>query len=148
MVYDYLYTGRLAVFEGLVLTDLLQQIVHYLQADKAVEVVWLYGSQANGTATKDSDYDLAVAFAAPFLKGMQQRLRPESLAAEITDAFGLEPEKVSILDINIAPLPLAMSVVQKGKVILSKNTLREAKEENRITSMWELDHEYHRRQFG
>jgi hypothetical protein len=39
-------------------------------------------------------------------------------------------------------------VVTSGRVLYCRDGLRLAREENRVTSMWELDHLYHRRVYG
>jgi len=113
-----------------------------------IAVVWLYGSQAKGTATSSSDYDLAVAFASPLADPFERRLRPELLAQTWQDALDLPAEKLSVIDIDLAPIPLAMVVVRTGRPLCINDPLRLAREENRITSMWELDYQYHQQQFG
>ncbi len=45
--------------------------------------------------------------------------------------------KISVIDINQAPIPLAYSVINDGKVILCRNYLRLHSDEARIWSMWE-----------
>ncbi len=41
-----------------------------------------------------------------------------------------------------------MAVIEHGKAIQVNTPLRLINEENRITSMWEIDHMYHRQQYG
>lgn len=113
-----------------------------------IAVLWLYGSQAKGTATPDSDYDLAVAFANPLADPLERRLRPELLAQAWQDALDLPAGKLSLIDIDLAPIPLAMAVVRTGRPLCVNDPLRLAREENRITSMWELDYQHHQKQFG
>ncbi len=114
----------------------------------AVDVLWLYGSRAKGNHQPDSDYDLAVAFNHFPDDAWDKRLQPEMLALEWADALGLATDRLSVADINHIPLPLAYAIISTGKPLLVKNALRLAREENRVTSMWELDHEYHKRRFG
>ncbi|WP_322522332.1 nucleotidyltransferase domain-containing protein [Guyparkeria halophila] len=113
-----------------------------------IAVLWLYGSQAKGTATPNSDYDLAVAFAKPLADPFERRLRPELLAQAWQDALDLPAEKLSVIDIDLAPIPLAMAVVRTGRPLCVNDPLRLAREENRITSMWELDYQHHQQQYG
>ncbi len=127
---------------------LLERIVQLAQQNANIALVWLYGSRAKGTAQPDSDYDLAVAFRHFPDDAWERRLQPELLALEWADELGLPTNRLSVADINHIPLTLAYSVIRDGKVLLAKDGLRLAREENRITSMWELDHEYHKRQFG
>ncbi|MFW6346253.1 MAG: type VII toxin-antitoxin system MntA family adenylyltransferase antitoxin, partial [Halomonas sp.] len=113
-----------------------------------IAVLWLYGSRAKGTDSVESDFDLAVAFYDFPQDPLERRLRPELLAQAWQDRLGLPPEQLSIVDINLAPLPLAHIVIRTGRVLHVSDRLRLIREENRITSMWELDHQYHQRHFA
>lgn len=117
-------------------------------AHGGIDVLWLYGSRAKGSAQPDSDYDLAVAFAGRPPPVLERRLRPEELALTWAEALDLPGDRLSVLDINLAPLPLALAVVQTGRVLWCRSGLRLAREENRITSMWEVDYLYHQRRYG
>ncbi|MFC2993593.1 type VII toxin-antitoxin system MntA family adenylyltransferase antitoxin [Halomonas tibetensis] len=127
-------------------------ILHALAdlADKETDiaVLWLYGSRAKGTASTESDYDLAVAFRDFVEDPLERRLRPELLAQAWQDRLRLAHNQLSIVDINLAPLPLAHIVIRTGQVLQANDRLRLIREEHRITSMWELDHLYHQRHFA
>ncbi|WP_300274554.1 nucleotidyltransferase domain-containing protein [Halomonas sp.] len=127
---------------------LLEALTDMARREPSVAVLWLYGSHAKGTATAQSDIDLAVAFRDFEQDPLERRLRPELLAQAWQDALGLEAERLSMVDINLAPLPLAHAVIRTGRVLQANDRLRLAREENRITSMWELDHLYHQQQFA
>ncbi|MGE4532245.1 type VII toxin-antitoxin system MntA family adenylyltransferase antitoxin [Halomonas sp.] len=127
---------------------LLEALADMARREPSVAVLWLYGSHAKGTATAQSDIDLAVAFRDFEQDPLERRLRPELLAQAWQDALGLEAERLSMVDINLAPLPLAHAVIRTGRVLQANDRLRLAREENRITSMWELDHLYHQQQFA
>lgn len=124
------------------------RIVQFAEADPRIDVLWLYGSQAKGTATEYSDYDFAVAFNTFPVDEWEKRLQPELLARQWADQLNQNHHKISVVDINHIPLPLAYSVISTGQVLLAKNTLRQAIEENRISSMWELDYLYHKKTYG
>lgn len=128
--------------------DMLDALKTLAQADARIDVLWLYGSRAKGTAQPDSDYDLAVAFNTFPKDAWDKRLQPEQLAMEWADALGLGERQLSVVDINHIPLTLAYAIIGSGKVLSAPNSLRLAREENRITSMWELDHVYHKRCYG
>ena len=126
----------------------IEALKHLAEMHSDIEVVWLYGSRAVGEETPESDFDLAVAFSEVSKDALARQNRCDHLKYEWADTLGLSDKALSIADINGAPVPLAMAVVTKGYVLHSKNALREAIEENRIASMWELDYEYYRRVFG
>ncbi|MDN3554918.1 type VII toxin-antitoxin system MntA family adenylyltransferase antitoxin [Halomonas maura] len=123
----------------------LRDLAALAAKDREVAVLWLYGSRAKGTATADSDYDLAVAFGTFESDPLQRRLRPELLAQDWQDALGMHEDQLSIIDINLVPLTLAHAVIRTGRVLHANDRLRLIREENRITSMWEIDHLYHQR---
>ena len=127
---------------------IISSITQFAQNDVRLDVLWLYGSRAAGTARSDSDYDFAVAFTTPLSDALEQRLQSELLAFEWADALNLPEQLISVADINLAPIPLALNIVQQGQVLCVKNGLRLAQEENRVTSMWEIDHQYHVKHYG
>ncbi|MGM0517584.1 MAG: type VII toxin-antitoxin system MntA family adenylyltransferase antitoxin [Pseudomonadota bacterium] len=126
----------------------LEELRSQVRGDSDIAVLWLYGSRAKGNATAESDYDLAVAFAEPFSDPLERRLRPELLAQHWQDLVGLPEDKLSIIDIDQVPIPLAMAVIRTGRPLCVNDPLRLAREENRVTSMWELDYLHHQREFG
>lgn len=115
---------------------ILQHCQQLAEQNSNIDVLWLYGSQAKGTATQHSDYDFAVAFKAIKEDALEQRLVPVLLAQEWADKLAVEDKKISIVDINHIPLPLAQEIIQTAKVLHCKNGLRLAREESRISGMW------------
>jgi uncharacterized protein YutE (UPF0331/DUF86 family)/predicted nucleotidyltransferase len=124
---------------------LITKITQLVSQDKEIALLWIYGSQADASATPESDYDLAIAFALPQGNTLESRLRSEVKALEWAEQLNLTSNQISVVDINLAPLPLAMGIIHNGVLLHQGSGLRLAREENRITSMWELDHEYHQR---
>ena len=70
-------------------------------------------------------------------------MRPELLALEWQHELNLNDGDLSILDMTIAPIPIAMSVLKEGRLLLSKNRSRQFQEQQRIMSKWEIDYLYH-----
>lgn len=128
--------------------EIIQSCIRLAQENPLVDVLWLYGSRAKGNANADSDYDLAVAFNHFPKDEWEKRLQPENLAIEWTEKLGLSSDQLSVVDINHIPLPLAYSITTTGKVLLVRDSLRLVREENRISSMWEIDYLYHRQHYG
>jgi len=130
------------------MADKIDKITHIIQLAKAnpdVEVLWLYGSRARGSATDNSDYDLAVAFKSYLDDPIECRLRPELLSLEWKKLLGVE---LSIVDINQASIQLAYTVVKDNSMLYSRNAFRCMTEEQKIMSKWELDHLYHRKHYA
>ena len=107
----------------------------------AIEVMWLFGSRANGTESSDSDYDLAVAltFDAEF-----DHIRfAEDFAFELAQ---MTDKPVSVVDINRVPVPLAANIVNEGQVVYCSSDLRLRAEEQRVWSLWEAFKHAHEQQ--
>lgn len=124
-------------------SDILKQLVCLAGANEQLQVLWLYGSRAKGTAGPTSDWDLAVAFdpvkqSGPLGAALENRLRPELLALEWQRALGLAEGKLSVVDINQAPIPLAFAVVAANRPLYSRDEGRRLQEEARIMSQMEL----------
>ena len=128
--------------------SVINKIIPLAENNPDIAVTWLYGSRANSTATIQSDFDLAIAFNSFPSDPLERRLRPELLAIDWAQALSIATDSLSVVDINLAPIPLAWEVISKGRIIYTKDYLRLYREENRIFSMYELDVLYHRRQYG
>ncbi len=118
-------------------------IIQLAKENDNIELLWLYGSYAQGTAHEKSDIDIAVVFKTWEKDVIKRRLRPELLAIEWLNKINLKEGELSILDMNISPIPLAMSVLKQGILLLSKNRSRQFQEQQRIMSKWEIDYLYH-----
>ena len=126
----------------------MTQIRNLAQSEPNIDVLWLYGSRAKGTEPHNSDFDLAVAFHSFPAGGWDLRLQPELLAQSWSDQLNLFDGIISIADINHIPIQLALSIIQTSKVLTVKDTIRLIREEHQTTSIWEVDHLYHRRHYG
>lgn len=73
--------------------DVIQEVVKYLQQNSDIEVVWLYGSHAKGSAQSHSDIDLAVAFKNFDLSSFDKRLRPKALELEISNILNVNEQQ-------------------------------------------------------
>ncbi|MBB1465193.1 nucleotidyltransferase domain-containing protein [Vibrio sp. SG41-7] len=116
---------------------MIDSIVSLAEMDESIELVWLYGSRAQGTHHQESDFDLAVAFHDHALSVLALRTRPECLAIEWAEQLDLPLDKLSIVDINRLPVALAFNVIEYGVLIYNNNPLLVYKEQNRIHSMFE-----------
>jgi len=119
------------------------KIIELATNNDEIEALWLYGSHAKENAHANSDIDLAVIFKTWQEDVLERRLRSELLAISWQKILKLDEDQLSILDMNIAPIPLAMSVLTTGKLMLSKNKARQLQEQQRIMSKWEIDYLYH-----
>ena len=121
------------------INSILKHITNNAIKEDDIEVVWLYGSQAKGTAHEHSDIDIAIAFKNFKLSDLDSKLRPQELSLIWSDELNLPDGKLSIVDINNVPVYLAFNIVEYGKVISTKNKSRELKEVQRIYSQYEFE---------
>ena len=109
--------------------DEIHRITAILDKWFGVDELWLYGSEAEGTARADSDVDLAALF----------RRRPKDL--DIFDArTELEEElrrDVDLVDLDQAPPILAMQVLKHGRLLVDRNPSRRHDSFSRIVSLYE-----------
>src|SRR5690606_41232213 len=122
---------------------IIQQCIHLAQQNPRIDVLWLYGSRAKGTAQHNSDYDFAVAFNSFPADEWEKRLQPELLAQEWAQQLNVSVDLISVVAINHIPLPLAYNVITTGIVLHNNTPLRQIREEHRETASWEVDHPYH-----
>ena len=115
----------------------LDKLVALAQLNDDIDVIWLYGSQALGTALEHSDIDIAIAFKNCKLSVLDKFLRPNELALEWHCILGISESKLSLVDINLIPIYLAYNVVSDGRVIFQTPTARACIEYNRILSQYE-----------
>lgn len=127
---------------------LLIPMIDLAKHNEDIVVLWLYGSRATKTSHEGSDYDLAVAFKNFMHDPLERRLRPELLAMDWVESLQVSPRLLSIVDINLIPIPLAWEVVSKGRVIYAVDETRVLKEQERVMRIYEIDVLYHRRIYG
>jgi len=119
-------------------TQILALIKQLAEDNSDVDVVWLYGSRAQGTYVEGSDFDLAIAFKNFDLSPTDALLRPNELVMDWALTLGINEDKLSIVDINRCPVYLAFNVVEFGHVMFETGTMRVYKEKNRIYSQYEF----------
>lgn len=112
-----------------------------------ISALWLYGSRAKGNHRPDSDYDLGLLFTERVDDPLDRRLRPELLAMDWAKTLGLAEDKLSIVDIQHAPIPLAMNIISGQLLYCGDHDARLAAE-GIIMSKAELDYQYHLKHFG
>ena len=116
---------------------LCSRMIELAQGNPEVKLLWLYGSRANGTACATSDYDIAIAFDSRLESPVERRLRPELLTLDWQHALGVTDHVISIVDIGLAPLPLAVNIIgDDSRLLVNKDELRYIREHNRIWGLW------------
>jgi predicted nucleotidyltransferase len=128
--------------------DVINKIIEFADNHPDIAAMWLYGSQATQQSHPNSDYDLAIAFVSFPQAPITRHLRPAILAIDWASTLKLPSKKISLIDINLVPIPFAWEIITTGYIIYRNNTLRADWEEKRIGSQMELDILWHRKQYG
>lgn len=115
--------------------DIFTRLVELARLTPEIEVLWLYGSHAKGTAHEQSDIDLAIKV--PYTLAMPE-LFAEELALEWQSALQLSEHRLSVVAINRAPAALAFNIIEYGKVLLCTNQYEYMQIVPRIYSKYEF----------
>lgn len=126
----------------------LISLIRLIENEPDVTTLWLYGSRARGDHHSGSDYDLAILFREPVKDPLDRRLRPEEKALEWQSTLNLPEDRLSVVDLAIAPIPLGVSVLEQGLLLVDKAPEVRIVLESRILSIWEIDYLYHMKIFG
>lgn len=102
--------------------DDLERLKTLLQTQDGLEFAVLVGSQANGTATAQSDWDLALRWRKD-ISAMDQLMLSEKLKQAIHQDMGVHPEQVDIIDMSSAKLAMRALVAEEGVVLKGQGTL-------------------------
>ena len=101
------------------LTQAIDDFVRRLSASLPVDVVILFGSQATGGATENSDIDLAVI--SPHFDGCSTWDRQEVIArATVGRAYGIAPVGFGSIEYAKPADSFLREIVRTGRVVYSK----------------------------
>jgi len=116
------------------------KIVQSICNHAAVDAIYLYGSRAKNTAHENSDWDIAVIFAEFETDELERLVRPQLVEAEVERELKLY-QKISIVDLEIAPVYLQMAILTHGIKWFDRNVPHVKRVEQSILSKWEKDYE-------
>lgn len=121
----------------------LNQLRKYFST-QPVDVVYLFGSQADGKATKLSDADIAVLFK----EGIDKSKRFDLKLAIISKVCGvLKRERVDVVDLIDVPLALKYSAIKPRRELYTANNDRRVSFEATTCSYY-FDYMYSLKKMG
>jgi len=97
-------------------------------SEEHIILAYLFGSQANGTAGPQSDYDIALLVRQPSL-ALQARL-----AHEIGTILGTD--RVDVVFLNRAPVELAYAVIAQGQLLYQRSVAERVEFEAKVLSLY------------
>ena len=100
----------------------------YLGKENQILLAYLFGSQADGTAGPQSDYDIGLLVRQPSL-ALQARL-----AHEIGIILGTD--RVDVVFLNRAPVELAYAVIAQGQLLYQRSVAERVEFEAKVLSLY------------
>lgn len=106
----------------------IQALVEYFSGTAQVLLAYLFGSQADGTAADQSDYDIALLVCSPSLE----------LWARLSHEIGaiLGTERVDLVFLNQAPVELAYAVIAQGHLLYERSVAERVEFEARVLGLY------------
>ena len=109
--------------------DQIDRIVDFLEGRFGLDTLWLYGSEAEGTAKPDSDLDLAALF--------RQRTEPLAVFDARTDLEEILHREVDLVDLDQTSPVLGMQVLKHGHLLVDRDPGRRHTAFGRILGLYE-----------
>lgn len=100
----------------------IELLKNLLRMVPELELAVLVGSQAAGTATDQSDYDIAVQWEKRS-SGWTLLEQSEVLKQQIADAIRIHKDKIDLIDIASARLAMRAVIAEEGIILKGENTL-------------------------
>ncbi len=97
-------------------------LIKLFDATDQLELAVLIGSQAKGTATANSDWDIAIRWERSVDK-YDQLVKTEVLRKKIANAINVHVDQIDIIDIANARLAMRSVIAEEGIVLKGENTL-------------------------
>ncbi|MDD2799979.1 MAG: nucleotidyltransferase domain-containing protein [Methylococcales bacterium] len=120
----------------------LERLSQLLQTIHDLELAVLVGSQALGTATPHSDWDIAIRWKKQ-MNRLTQLEQSEILKQKIADTIEIHKDQIDLIDIPLARLAMRAVIAEEGVVLKGEDTLAWC---HYLTNTWgELEDYYWRK---
>lgn len=102
-----------------------------------VEVVYLFGSQAEGVAGETSDIDIGILLKTPIPKSESITPIYNSLFNILSDSFNMSNFRtIDIVFLDRAPLELRFDVIQHGKILYESSSTARMDFEEQVAALY------------
>jgi predicted nucleotidyltransferase len=120
----------------------IELLTKLLAAIPDLELAVLVGSQAKGTASEQSDWDIAIQWAR-HISGWAILERTEILKQQIADVINIHRDKVDLIDSASARLAMRAVIAEEGITLKGANSLAWS---HYLTRTWAELEDYYWRQ--
>ncbi len=93
-----------------------------LQKIPDLELAVLVGSRVQGTATPQSDWDIAIRWQ-KHIQGLERHEHAENLRQRIMAETGIHPEQIDLIEMTSARLAMRALIAEEGVLLVGDNTL-------------------------
>lgn len=100
----------------------IECLTNLLQTIPDLELAVLVGSRAHGTATHQSDWDIAVRWK-KHIKGLACLEHSEILKQQIADIIGMPKDQIDLIDLAAARLAMRAVIAEEGIILKGEETL-------------------------
>lgn len=105
-------------------------IIDDICREHAVDGIYLFGSTADGSATPESDVDIAILFSDHLGNNLNAHMRVQHLKQSLESKFKCY-DKLDLIDIELAPTALQYAAIQ-GQTLVQNNPARLHRFENSV----------------
>lgn len=120
----------------------IECLKNVLQTIPDLELAVLVGSRAQGTATHQSDWDIAIRWK-KHIKGMENLEHSEILKQKIAETMEIHKDQIDLIDIATARLAMRAVIAEEGIILKGEETLAWS---HYLTQTWgELEDYYWRK---
>jgi uncharacterized protein len=112
------------------LDELTVRLTDVLKTRSSIWLVYLFGSQAEGSPGPKSDYDFAVLLD----RDRDDRQLQAELAHEL--AIALKTELVDVVVLNRAPVELAYAVIANGRLLYERDVATRVEYEAKVLGLY------------
>lgn len=100
----------------------LDSLTSFLQTIPDLELAVLVGSRADGTATHQSDWDIAVRWK-KHINGLARLEHSEIMKQQIADIMQIHKDQIDLIDIAAARLAMRAVIAEEGILLKGEDTL-------------------------
>lgn len=100
----------------------LEALIKILKTIPELELAVLVGSRASDSATKNSDWDIAIRWG-KHIQGLAHLKNTEALRRKIAQAINVHQDQIDFIDIPTAQLTMRAVIAEEGILLKGDDTL-------------------------
>lgn len=102
--------------------DTCKFLLELLSQTSGLEFAVLVGSRANGTASSNSDWDIALQWQKE-IDWLEQLGRTESLRRKLSDLLSVPETLIDLIDVPRSSLAMRANIAEEGRILTGEDAL-------------------------